>query len=331
MWGTEGRSFAEPLLLRKVSGSHNQVWTISVDILIIDSNTLVRQVIHNCLTHMRYAVGEAADGQTGWELLRQTEIPLLITAWPVPGINSKELLSEIRTRNSTFYTYTILLGKRTDQAALIEGLRAGADDYLIKPLHLKELRRRVMLGRRIHKLESRQRQLQQDYNYAIMLDPLTRVLNRQTIYERLETELINLKHAGHPFSLMLLELDQLTTLNERYGYQSGDRALQLVASTLERIIRQHDAVGRWGGSKFLLIITQTTMQATSAIGERIRRQIAAIELPLPDGQTHALSASVGMMLIPRQKSLPRPELVMTVEKALAQAKQAGGITLIQLP
>lgn len=301
-----------------------------MDILIIDSNTLVRQVIHDCLSHMHYEVVEAANGQTGWELLRQTEIPLLITAWPVPGIDSKKMLSDIRTRNSVFYTYTILLGKRTDQAALIEGLQAGADDYLIKPLHLKELRRRVMLGRRIHKLESRQRQLQHDYEHALMLDPLTRVFNRQMIYERLETELINLKHEGHPFSLMLLELDQLATLNEQHGYHSGDRALQLVGSTLERIIRQHDAVGRWGSSKFLLIITQTTTQAARAIAERIRRQITAIELPLPDGHTSALSASLGMMIIPRQETLTRPELVLTVEKALVQAKREGGITLLQL-
>lgn len=69
-----------------------------MDILIIDSNTLVRQVVHDCLAHMHYEVAEAADGQTGWELLRQTEIPLVITAWPVPGINSKKMLSDIRTR-----------------------------------------------------------------------------------------------------------------------------------------------------------------------------------------------------------------------------------------
>ncbi len=302
-----------------------------MDILIIDSNTLVRQVVHDCLAHMHYEVVEAADGQTGWELLQQTEIPLVITAWPVPGINSKKMLSDIRTRNRMFYTYTILLGKPTDQAALIEGLQAGADDYLIKPLHLKELRRRVMLGRRIHKLESRQRQLQHDYEHAIILDPLTRVFNRQMIYERLETELINLKHEGHAFSLMLLELDQLAILNERYGYHSGDRALQLVASTLERIIRHHDAIGRWGGSKFLLIITQTTTQAARAIGERIQRQIAAIELPLPDGHMYALSASLGIIVIPRREALTRPELVLTVEKALAQAKQESGITVLQVP
>lgn len=230
-----------------------------------------------------------------------------------------------------FYTYIILLGKPTDQAALIEGLQAGADDYLIKPLHLKELRRRVMLGRRIHKLESRQRQLQHDYEHAIILDPLTRVFNRQMIYERLETELINLKHEGHACSLMLLELDQLAILNERYGYHSGDRALQLVASTLERIIRHHDAVGRWGGSKFLLIITQTASHAARAIGERIQRQIAAIELPLPDGHMYALSASLGIIVIARQEALTRPELVLTVEKALAQAKQESGITVLQVP
>ncbi len=302
-----------------------------MDILIIDSNPLVRQVVHDCLAHMHYEVVEVADGQAGWELLRQTEIPLLITAWPVPGINSTDLLSAMRTRNSVFYTYTILLGNRTDQAALIEGLQAGADDYLIKPLHLKELRRRVMLGRRIHKLETRQRQLHHDYEQAMILDPLTHVFNRQMIYERLETELINLQHKGHPFSLMLLELDQLAILNERYGYHSGDRALQLMTSTLERIIRQHDAVGRWGGSKFLLIITQTTIQAARAIGERIRRQIAAIELQLPDGHTYSLSASSGIISVPRQVKLTRPELVLTVERALAQAKQEGGITLLQLP
>ena len=132
-----------------------------MNVLVVDSNPLVRRVVQNCLAPVRYQVLEAADQAAAASLLRHQQIPILLTAWPMPGGDGGDLLQRIRAAPATQYTYVILLADRDDQAALIEGMHAGADDYLVKPLRRGELVARVQaLLRRAYPSQNGAEQLQ---------------------------------------------------------------------------------------------------------------------------------------------------------------------------
>jgi two-component system chemotaxis response regulator CheY len=289
---------------------------ITVDILVIDSSPLIRYAISAYLSRVQYEVTAVSDAQVIWERLRRNPPALLITAWPMPGGHGIELVRHIRSLNGPHYTYILLLTRRNQQNALIAGLEAGADDYMVKPLDLREVRRRVLLGRRIQKLESGCWQLQHEREDLVVRDPLTQVLNRQTIYERVAQELAAYHRAGRSFSLMLLELEGLVQLNERYGYDCGDQALRLLADTLTRIIRQQDLVGRWSGSRFLLILNETILPTAQLVANRIHSHVEDQELMTPDGQHVALRIRVGVVNILAERTLGLSRLIQQAENIL---------------
>ncbi len=293
--------------------------TITVDILVIDSSPLIRYAIPAYLSRVQYQATAVGDVQLIWERLRRDPPALLITAWPMPGGRGVELVRHIRSLNGPDYTYILLLTRRNQQDALIAGLEAGADDYMVKPLDLRELRRRVLLGRRIQKLESSCRQLQHEREALATYDPLTQVLNREAMYERMAQELVAYQQTGHSFSLMLLELEGLPLLNERYGYACGDQALRLLADTLTRIIRQQDLVGRWRGSQFLLILNETILPTAQLIANRIRSHVEDQILHTPDGQRAALHIRVGVVSITAEHASDISRLIRQVEQTLARS------------
>lgn len=301
-----------------------RVWKGTVtglDVLIVDSNPFLRRVMRSYLMRVRYLVGVVGDGRAAWDLLQRVPVPLLVTTWPVPGVDGEGLLHHLR--GAEVYTYVILLSDRSNQEALLTGMQAGADDYLVKPLRLKELRRRVMLGRRIQKLENQLRQASRERDALLTHDPLTGALNRQGIYERAAAALADHQRSGRSFSLVLLELDHLAAINSRYGYQIGDEVLRLVAETAARTIRQGDAVGRWSSGQFLLLLSDTSVQTAGLIAERVRSRIKGLVFRGPDGRQCGLSGSLGIACTAQVRGPNVPLLISCAEEALVRARQAG--------
>jgi len=291
-----------------------------VKVLVVDSNPLIRRIVHSYLAPIRYDVVEMADEPAAADLLRHQQIPILLTTWPMPGGDGVALLQRVRAKAEPGYTYVILMSERDQQAALIAGLEAGADDYLIKPLNLKELRRRVLLGGRVHKLESRLQRIQRERDSLLNGDPLTALLNRQSIYAQVEMALEQYERERQHFSLVLLELDQLETINDRHGYHAGDQALRLVADAITRAIRHHDAVGRWRGAQFLLLLPETTAETAASVAERVRGHVATLGIAGADGQRIRLHVNQGIVSTAEAEDAMLPALLWQTEHALKQSR-----------
>ncbi len=124
-------------------------------ILIADDDPIPRRLLQATLVRWEYEVVEATSGEEAWQILQGEDAPrLAILDWLMPGLDGLELCRRIRANTETPYHYLILLTGRDSKADVVEGMEAGADDYLTKPFHRHELQVRLRAGRRILDLQS---------------------------------------------------------------------------------------------------------------------------------------------------------------------------------
>jgi sigma-B regulation protein RsbU (phosphoserine phosphatase) len=122
-------------------------------VLLAEDDQLMQQIMTTVLEALGYAVVAVGDGREALEVLERTEINLVVTDWLMPHVDGAELCRQVRSIPFRSYVYIILLTGRDDHRALIEGMEAGADDFLTKPPDPNELRVRLKAGERILKLE----------------------------------------------------------------------------------------------------------------------------------------------------------------------------------
>lgn len=124
-------------------------------VLVADDDRLIRSIQALTLRKLGYEVVEAADGAEAWQTLVAGDISLVISDWVMPRLTGPELCRRIRSGDLARYVYVILCTSKGQKSDLIEGMEAGADDFLVKPVVPEELRVRVRAGERVLDLERR--------------------------------------------------------------------------------------------------------------------------------------------------------------------------------
>jgi len=126
-----------------------------VRVLIVEDDADALAMLEHAIAHFGYEVAGASNGLEALELIRSGRFRLVVSDWEMPGMTGVELCREVRRRSASGYTYFILLTSRTGSGDLIDGLRAGADEFLPKPFNPLELEVRLRVAKRILSLESR--------------------------------------------------------------------------------------------------------------------------------------------------------------------------------
>ena len=299
-------------------------------LLVVDDDADSRRLLSISLGRAGHQVVEADGGEEGWEQFQRERTRLVIIDWMMPGLDGMGLIGRIRASEADGYTYIIMLTALREKPQVISGLEAGADDYLTKPFDPEELAARVSIGERILKLQERLMDSRRSMETLAMHDTLTGLLNRRAIHDRALAELNRRRRgsAHDPLSVIMLDIDHFKSINDSYGHDAGDRALQLVAELLAGQLRSYDGVGRWGGEEFLMLLPGTALGEACAVAERIRANLATAKPALPDGTRVALSASLGVAAIDESEAGPVGEqwldhLVHAADQALYRAKSHG--------
>ncbi len=122
-------------------------------VLIAEDDPVSRHVLRRFLERWGYEVSEAEDGESAWQLFQKEEFGVLVTDWMMPGCDGVELIRRVRDLERTQYTYAILLTAKSEKGDLVEGIEAGADDFVSKPFDRRELEARLRAGARVVELE----------------------------------------------------------------------------------------------------------------------------------------------------------------------------------
>ena len=174
----------------------------------------------------------------------------------------------------------------------------------------------------------------QAYYRASHYDPLTNLLNRQSLVPELDALIKYCQTHGYHFALCMVDLDNFKQINDRYGHQAGDEVLKVVAQILQKSVRESDRVFRYGGEEFLIVLnnlSRTFLKTYSSEDffrysrtaiERVRRQIALRPIRLSEHSLH-VTASIGMTLFDKTIPKTREQIIGEADRAVYISKQSG--------
>jgi diguanylate cyclase (GGDEF)-like protein len=293
-------------------------------ILIADDDPVSRLLMQRTLQKFGYEVLLAENGRTAAEILSRSDGPrLALIDWMMPQLDGPGLCRELRARQGeSSYVYIVLLTSRHGSEDVVAGLEAGADDYLTKPCHPAELRARLHTGRRILLLEETLVRAREEMRYSATHDALTTLWNRASILSMVRSELQRSARDHSPTSILLCDIDHFKRVNDTHGHLIGDHVLEEVARRLISTVRAYDAVGRYGGEEFLIVLSNCDERGVRARAEGIRSAIAAAPIQTGSGNL-SISISIGALTCWRREEVPLEQILVQVDAALYRAKAEG--------
>jgi two-component system cell cycle response regulator len=293
-----------------------------MQVLIADDSLLSRRLLEETLQGWGYQVRAVADGAEAWRVLSEENPPTLaIFDWMMPGFTGPELCQMIREKTREPYIYILLLTSRSERDDLVEGMDAGADDYVTKPFDRHELQVRLRAGRRIVDLQKELLATREALRVQATHDYLTQLWNRSAILEILDRELARSEREGTPVGLVIADLDSFKAINDTHGHPAGDTVLRQAASRMQACIRQYDSIGRYGGEEFVIVLPGTDEHAVRVQAERMRAAIREIPIVLPD-RSLTITSSFGCTVGHRGEGAAEM-LIRAADTALYQAKRGG--------
>ena len=293
-------------------------------VLIAEDDSLLRQMLRGELAVAGHQLIAAANGLEAWEMLQKEHVRMLLVDWMMPGLDGPELIRRIRGAGWPGYTYIILLTAKSGRDDVVEGLNAGADDYVTKPFRRDELLARMGVGSRILDLETRLSESLAREEALATLDSLTGLPNRRALYDRARAELNRAQREKKSIGLIMMDIDDFKPINDQFGHAAGDEALRLVAEVLQKSKRAYDFTGRWGGDEFLAILPGTSILQAGLVAERIRASIDKVRLEADGAGAVVLRTSLGVACAsPAFHPVELDELLQQADSALYRAKAEG--------
>ncbi len=298
--------------------------TAGMRVLIADDSLVSRHLLEATLKGWGYDVCVACDGAEAWHILEQDDAPALaILDWMMPGLTGPEVCRQVRQKAKEPYTYILLLTSKSLKEDVVAGMDSGADDYLTKPFDQHELKVRLRAGTRIVDLQAQLLDTREALRQQATHDYLTQLWNRSSVLEILSREMIRSGREHVPVGVVLADLDHFKSINDTYGHLAGDFALKESAQRMQHAMRSYDAIGRYGGEEFLIVLPGCGEADTEHHAERMRAEISRSELEF-GGVGIKLSASFGCTSFCGDPgTIPAERLIAVADAALYRAKREG--------
>ena len=301
-------------------------------ILVVDDDSAVRAHLAALIDAAGHRVIEAAGADWALELFHRHRPQLVFSDVDMPGQGGYALARRIREQENGPWTPIVFLSALARPEHVAEGLEAGGDDYLVKPVHPVVLQAKIGAMRRLRSMQARLWTLSQDLQQANVAlrrqserDPLTGLLNRRGMDLCLATALRQARRKGAPLTLMLCDVDHFKRYNDRLGHQAGDECLRRVAALLAQVARRpHDAAARYGGEEFALILPDTPKSGALTLARAITRVFGAAALPHPasDAAAHVTLSGGITTCVPDEGTTPS-DLLLRADESLYVAKAKG--------
>lgn len=295
-------------------------------ILVSEDDSVSRRMLEALLKKWGYDAVTTGDGLEAWDILQRDDRPqIAILDWLMPGMDGAEICRAIRKQTGKPYLYIVLLSSKTDRQDILEGLEAGADDYVVKPFDNQELRLRLRSGMRILQLEAELISAREALKELASIDELTSLLNRHAFIDLFQREIDRARRESRRLTLIMADIDHFKNVNDTLGHLAGDAVLRSIAQTMRQSVRSYDMIGRYGGEEFLILLVDCDQRNAWERAEEIRHRVGNQAILAADPQVFITpTISLGLAVM-HGDSFHRDiyTLIHAADRALYRAKRGG--------
>lgn len=298
-------------------------------ILIVDDHEDNVELLRMRLEAWGYRTDSERDGEAALAAVEADPPDLVLLDVMMPKVDGFEVARRLKANRGLPFVPIIMQTALDSTDDKVQGLEAGADDYITKPIDFAELRARINSMLRIkglqEALEERERELlevNERLRHMSQTDGLTGLDNRRHIEERLREMWEHGQRLHEPVACVMADLDKFKSVNDTYGHQAGDAVLKQLALILKREAREIDRIGRYGGEEFMLLLPGTVLDSAVTFAERVRKEVEGHTFTFEGGSLRR-TASFGVSAWPHPRIRDCEVLVRAADDALYVAKETG--------
>ena len=302
----------------------------AMKVLVVEDDEFTRTLLVGAVASLGHECIAAVDGLHGWSHIQTSPPDMVISDWHMPGMDGLELCMKVRSLEPGKPVYFLLMVGEEHRHDALQAMEGGVDDYVVKPVDLDELHGRLVLARRwvqLHReLAARADEveiLKVQLRESAERDPLTMSYNTLRLAEDMAAITDRMARYEHHYAVALFDIDHFKAYNDTYGHIAGDEALIHVAELIGQQRRAGDALYRYGGEEFLLLLPEQTADGARTAAERIRGAVAGTPVHHRhlDVDGH-VTVSVGIADL-RPGGRAFEEALHRADNALQAAKQHG--------
>ena len=267
----------------------------------------------------------AENGEKAVQLVDEWDIDLIIMDVEMPGLNGFETTRLIRENLGERWLPIIFVTGKNDDKSLEQGIAAGGDDYLIKPVSRAILRAKITAMERIANMRQELHELNDNLKRLSQRDSLTQLLNRRTFEERADERWRQATRTQEPLTIMLFDIDYFKRYNDYYGHVAGDECIRQVAHILERgFHRPQDVVARYGGEEFIALLPNTDLEGAEHLWCTIEDNLDALNIEHRESPSYGrVTLSAGGCTLTYTTGATLEQAIEYADRALYNSKTLG--------
>ncbi len=294
-------------------------------VLIVEDDRAVMMLTSAYIRSFGHEIETAVSGEEALEKFDPNHIDMVLMDYMLPGINGFETTMRLREIYEDEWFPIIFLTSAHEDEHLSQGLAAGGDDYLYKPVTPVVLEAKLKAMQRIVSMQQELLSVNKQLEQLSVMDGLTQIYNRRGFDRAMESEWKRMQRDKNQLTLLLIDVDYFKKFNDHYGHQAGDDCLIQIAKALdEQLYRPADITARYGGEEFAVLLPGTDTAGAEEVAKRILQVVHAMAIPheKSDVADH-VTISIGVASSDQNLNDSIENLIKSTDKTLYQAKRDG--------
>ena len=283
-------------------------------VMVVEDVMQTRNDVKKILQNLQFQVFTAAHGEEAMNYFADNpDIKLVVSDYGMPVKDGLEVLKELREQKDKNELGVIMMTSASENVSGAVFLKNGANDFIAKPFLKEELICRV--NNTIENMEN----INKIANFANK-DFLTGLFNRRYFYDDMQGYLASLEENPMPYAVAVIDVDGLKNINDKYGQDSGDKILKLLAKKLIDDTKSSDIAARFGGGEFCVLLKNVSQEDAVKFFVGLRAAIAANPINIKN-ESVKISVSIGVTFGKSDYNVD--EILELADEALYKAKQNG--------